>query len=155
METTSDCGRPFKARVGYFLWKNEFIKTKIKLRQEAMYLVWTSVCVLHKVDYIIKAWQKIIKARSFTTHFKEEEIKRLHVGRNSAVQATNRRKGRGTDECSVWRKHINLEESSRVRVICSGAWKWHVSIFTQFLVLTTVICILTVRDTWMKNYSLV
>lgn len=75
METTSDCGRPFKARVGYFLWKNEFIKTKIKLRQEAMYLVWTSVCVLHKVDYIIKAWQKIIKARSFTTHFKEEEIK--------------------------------------------------------------------------------
>lgn len=35
--------KAFEARVIYCLWKNQFIKTKLKLRQEARFLVGTSV----------------------------------------------------------------------------------------------------------------
>lgn len=35
--------KALEARVSYCLWKNQFIKTKLKLRQEARFLVGTSV----------------------------------------------------------------------------------------------------------------
>lgn len=74
--------KALEARVGYCLWKNQFIKTKLKLRQEAKFLVGTSVSWWPKGSSqswlcykMIKASWKIVKARSFTTHFKEGEIK--------------------------------------------------------------------------------